>query len=202
MKNHIPPYDTLFYTPAPELAPALLGMTIIVNSCAGRIVETEAYTGPPEDLASHAHTRKNSAARIMQTAGRVYIYSIHGGVATNITCGNQAPGAVLIRAIEPLRGITTMIERRSRKPTKISQTWNPNNHYSLRTMTNGPSKLTQALGIQKSWNDSLVGEKIQLAVGNPPDTIRRSTRIGISKARDLRWRYCDAESDFLSRPVK
>ncbi len=182
-----------------DFAQYLIGCGIQVGECSGRIVETEAYTGPPEDYASHAYTRQPSAAEIMHTAGRVYIYAIHAGVATNITCNDRKAGAVLIRAIEPLTGIGQMIHRRSRKNTRVSKTWDINNYRSLTTLTNGPSKLSEALGILIAWNDSKVGEHLSLFPKNDLPQIISTRRIGISSSEDLEWRYCDPHSSFLSR---
>ncbi len=185
-RNQIP--EAKYQLHPTGFAPFLVGAIIRVGDRTGKIVETEAYTAPPEDYASHAYTREQSAGPIMGTAGRVYIYSIHAGLALNITCDPEQTGAVLIRAMEPLEGITEMIRHRSRRDTKISRTWEAEDYSSLTTMTNGPSKLAEALGIRKSWNTTPVGEHIQLF-----------TRIGISRSADLPWRYMDAGSGFLSR---
>ncbi|MCF7803119.1 MAG: DNA-3-methyladenine glycosylase [Candidatus Marinimicrobia bacterium] len=201
MSSKNPIDKSLFQEHPVAFAEKLVGMKLQVEDCTGRIVETEAYTGPPEDLASHAYTRKNSAAEIMQTYGRLYIYSIHGGQATNITCGKEQVGAVLIRAIEPLSGIDLMIRRRSRKNTKISTTWDSNNYKSLHSMLNGPNKLTAALGIRKAWNETPVGRYVEIIEGETPEAIVATPRIGISASTEHRWRFCDADSDFLSRPV-
>ncbi len=182
-----------------EFAKILLGCTIQVGSCTGQIVETEAYTGPPEDLASHSYTRANSAAELMKTAGMLYVYSIHNGLAANITCHPNEYGAVLLRAIEPLEGITKMIARRSQRKTKVSQQWDEVNYKSLKTMTNGPSKLCEALGIQKQWNRSKIGEHVRVFQRNYKPEIKATERIGISQSTEYLWRFCDANSDFLSR---
>jgi|GEM_PF-869227 len=193
--------DPLFQKHPVRVAKSLLGIIIKVGDSSGRIVETEAYTGPPEDLASHAHTRTNSASELMHTVGKLYIYSIHGGIATNITCGTDKAGAVLLRAIEPVTGIHEMVRRRSRPGTKISKSWNVNNLGSLRSMTNGPNKLTEALGIKKTWSNTKVGDRVYLLPGNPPKQIITTERIGISRSKKFPWRVCDAESAFLSRTV-
>ncbi|HKJ69658.1 MAG TPA: DNA-3-methyladenine glycosylase [bacterium] len=193
---------SVYQQPSVEFAQYLIGCIMQVGRCSGRIVETEAYTGPPEDYASHAYTRANSAAEIMQTAGRVYVYAIHAGVATNITCNDGEAGAVLLRAIEPLTGIERMIHRRSRKNTKVSQTWNINDYQSLTTLTNGPSKLSEALGILIAWNNSAVGEHVALFRRKGQPQIVSSRRIGISSSEDLEWRFCDPQSAFLSRTVR
>jgi len=184
-----------------DVAEALLGSILQAGDCTGRIVETEAYTGPPEDYASHAYTRNNSAGTIMKTAGRIYIYPIHNGLALNVTCHSGEHGAVLIRAVEPLAGLARMIHRRSRRDTKISRTWNRERYASLRTLTNGPSKLCEALGVQREWNGTPVGEHVRLLAGEKPSRIVTTPRIGISASEELPWRFCDADSHFLSRRV-
>ena len=136
----------------------------------------------------------------MSTAGEIYIYSIHAGLALNITCHPDHHGAVLIRAMEPEEGIPDMIRRRKRKKSKISQTWNSAEFRSLRTLTNGPSKLAEALGIKKEWNRSVIGKYIVLLNRDTQPEITQSTRIGISASVDLPWRFCDRMSEFLSRP--
>lgn len=191
--------DDKFNLHPTEFAPYLLGGIIRVENLSGRIVETEAYTAPPEDYASHAYTREESAGPIMRTAGTVYIYSIHNGLAVNITCDPVHTGAVLLRAIEPLDGIREMIRHRSRRNTKISRTWDAEQYHTLTAMTNGPSKLAEALGIRKSWNNEPVGKHIRLFAREETPEIVTSGRIGISQSTELQWRYMDAESDFLSR---
>ena len=185
-----------------EFAKTLIGAVLKVGECSGRIVETEAYTGPPEDLSSHAYTRKNSAAELIQTAGLFYVYSIHNGLAANITCNPGEFGAVLLRAIEPLEGLGSMIKRRSQSGSKISKQWNPENYRSLRTLTNGPSKLCEALGIRKKWNRSPIGEHLRIFQRENSPVLEATERIGISQSTEYLWRFCDANSAFLSRPRK
>lgn len=199
MSEKYPLPEDVYRQPPVDCARLLLGTIVQVGDCSGRIVETEAYTGPPEDYASHAYTRNNSAGAIMETAGRIYIYSIHNGLALNITCHPREYGAVLIRAIEPISGLDWMIRRRSRRDTKISRTWNREKYASLRTLTNGPSKLCEALGIRREWNNTPVGERVQLLRGEKPSHIVTTSRIGISASQELPWRFCDVSSRFLSR---
>lgn len=199
MSEKYPLPADVYRQPPVDCARLLLGNILQAGDCTGRIVETEAYTGPPEDYASHAYTRNNSAGAIMETAGRIYIYSIHNGLALNVTCHPGEHGAVLIRAIEPLDGLDGMIRHRSRRDTKISRTWDRNDYASLRTLTNGPSKLCEALGIRRDWNDTEVGKHVLLLAGEQPARIVTTPRIGISASNELPWRFCDAASQFLSR---
>jgi len=190
------------YTQHPVgFARLLIGCFLVVGDNVGKIVETEAYTGPPEDYSSHAYTRQNTAGEIMQSAGLLYVYSIHAGLAANITCAQSQPGAVLIRAIEPMENLHEMIRRRSRKRTKVSRTWDLEDYMSLKTLTNGPSKLAEALGIRKSWNGTKIGKHILLCQRKETPEIATTQRIGISASQELPWRFCDAKSQFLSRKL-
>jgi DNA-3-methyladenine glycosylase len=135
----------------------------------------------------------------MNTSGRLYVYSIHAGLATNITTDPEYTGAVLIRAIEPLQGLDQMIHRRSRSGSKISKTWQRDDLTTLRSLTDGPSKLSEALGIQKSWNNTRVGKHLQLMNKTEQPVISSSPRIGISSSKDLPWRFYDRNSPFVSR---
>src|SRR5829696_7961310 len=93
-----------------SVARDLIGATMIVGSCEGRIVETEAYT---TDAASHAVTRRNQAAAMRETFGHVYVYLIYGMYyCLNFTTERDGVGAALIRAVAPRGGIDLMIKRR------------------------------------------------------------------------------------------
>ena len=88
----------------------LIGTVLVAGHCRARIVETEAYT---TDAASHSVTRRHKAAAMRDSFGRVYVYFIYGMYyCLNFTTDVNGPGAVLIRAAEPIRGIQRMIERR------------------------------------------------------------------------------------------
>src|SRR5436305_5041462 len=109
----------------------LIGTTLAASGCAGRIVETEAYT---TDAASHAVTRSRQAAIMRETFGHVYVYLIYGMYyCLNVTTERDGIGAVLIRAVEPTRGIERMQERRGTS--------------NLRQLTSGPGRLCAAFGI-------------------------------------------------------
>src|SRR4051794_33527265 len=92
------------------VARALIGTTMMVGDCAGRIVETEAYT---TDAASHSVTRRKQATVMRETFGHIYVYLIYGMYyCLNFTSDRAGPGAVLIRAVEPTAGIDLMMARR------------------------------------------------------------------------------------------
>jgi len=170
------------------VARALLGAEIIYRSCAGRIVETEAYR---DDPASHAVTRPNKGRMLFDTYGHVYIYLIYGMYhCLNFTTERDGVGAVLIRAVEPTSGIAEMQRRRQTNPP--------------RNLTNGPGKLFQAFGFDPAHHGELIGTTILVRAApsnNASLDIVQSPRIGISRATQLPWRFCIKDSPFLSKPA-
>jgi DNA-3-methyladenine glycosylase len=170
--------------PTLELAEQLLGK-IFVRILPGnirlkaRIVETEAYLGQ-DDEACHAWRGRTPRNRIMfQTPGTMYVYFSYGcHYLLNIVSEpvNNA-GAVLIRAMEPVEGISFMEEQRG---TRI-----------ITNLMSGPGKLTRALAIDCHSNGkNLFGDEFFLenAPPIPAAMIGTSTRVGISKSRELPWR--------------
>jgi len=157
------------------VAKELLGKVIQVNNCLARIVEVEAYK---DDQASHAFTKTERSALMYKTFGHVYVYLIYGMYhCLNFTTEKEGtPGAVLIRALEPISGIKKMQERRSTLEVK--------------NLCSGPGKLCQALGIDKAFNGTKIGGKLKVYDGGfKPKKIERSKRIGISVAKELDWRF-------------
>ena len=141
----MPPLPRRFYERSPDIvAIELLGKELIAKVrsrvTAGIIVETEAYFGKG-DPASRASKRKTPMNEIMwDRGGLAFIYMVHGNWLFNITADKPGvPGAVLIRAIEPTKGVETMKRRRHAKYTEL---------------TSGPGKLTQALGITNRHHGS------------------------------------------------
>ena len=182
-----------FYARSPRLvAPDLLGKILVHRSPAGlvalRLVEVEAYLGEGEDPASHAHrgrTRRNR--QMFETPGRLYVYLSYGvHHCLNVVCDEAgAAGAVLLRGAEALVGGELLSERRGRSGVQIA---------------NGPGKLGQALGADLGWDGcSLLRGEIGLWPGPAPRRIRRSPRVGISRARERRLRFFDPASACVSR---
>jgi DNA-3-methyladenine glycosylase len=164
------------------VAQDLIGATLIVNQCAGRIVETEAYT---TDAASHAAKRTKRSALMYETHGYVYVYFTYGMYyCLNFTTENQGIGAVLIRAVEPNRGLEEMRQRRG-----ISD---------VKRLASGPGRLTQAFGIDLSFNGKPLGREIKLRERTGIPQITASRRIGISKATELEWRFFETGNPFVS----
>ncbi len=153
-----------------------------------RLVEVEAYLGEGEDPASHAHSGRTARnAQMFETPGRLYVYFTYGmHHCMNVVCDSPGvAGAVLLRAAEPLAGLETMESRRGRAGRELS---------------NGPAKLCQALAIDLHWNGTdLVDGSLGLWPLRPPRRLARSGRIGIRKGRELRLRFFDPESPFVSR---
>jgi DNA-3-methyladenine glycosylase len=177
--------------PVVEVARDLVGCTLEHASTAGVIVETEAYH--ESEPACHAFAGLTSRTGVLfQGPGTVYVYRSYGIHAlVNAVCEPEGVGAaVLIRALEPLRGVDTMRARRGL--------------HAVEQLCSGPGKLTQALDIELPLNgtDLVHGP---LTVGPPPpgwehvETVA-DTRIGITKAAELPWRFCAVGSRSVSRP--
>ena len=181
-----------FSAPPVELARSLLGWTVLVDGVGGRIVETEAYD--MDDEASHSFrgmTRRNAA--MFDAPGSTYVYRSYGlHWCFNIVCRERDHGAaVLIRALEPTHGLERMRQRRQLEDPRL--------------LCSGPGKLAQALGITAALDRRRIDEPPFERLA-PPDMdqaadIASGTRVGISKAQHLPWRFTLAKSRFLSRKV-
>jgi len=171
-----------------EVARDLVGCTVRHGETAGRIVETESYH--MEEPACHAYAGVTARTRtLFGPPGHAYVYFSYGiHSLLNAVAEEEGVGAaVLIRALEPLDGVELMRERRGVARDD--------------ELCNGPGKLTQALGIGLSLNgSSLVDGPIEVLPREREPSIAIGERIGISKAADLPWRFCDAGSRHVSRP--
>jgi DNA-3-methyladenine glycosylase len=173
------------------VAVELLGCVIHVERngehLSGRIVETEAYLDA-RDRASHAAWSRRGRETMKQEPGLVYMYRSYGIHAMfNIVAKEpNSAGAVLIRALEPIDGIDTMLRRR-----RVSDP---------RQIASGPGKLCQALGL--TLDDHLVDlttdQSIWIDRGPAPETILNSVRIGITKSPELPLRFFDRHSEHVS----
>ena len=172
----------------------LIGCVVSVGDCAGLIVETEAYHHL--EPACHAYVGLTPrTATLFGPPGRAYVYFSYG-IHTLFNAVCQAPevgAAVLIRALEPIAGIEQMAARRGLDATQI------------RRLCSGPGKLAQALGIRLADNAcDLADGPVRISARpatRPAPPVRATTRIGITKAASLPWRFCLAGSRFLSVPV-
>lgn len=179
-----------------EVAPDLIGCTVEHHGSAGVIVETEAYH--ESEPASHAFAGLTPrTTTLFGEPGRAYIYRSYGIHALlNAVCEPAGIGSgVLIRALLPVSGIERMRARRGLiggRPAREQD------------LCSGPGKLTQALGITLAQNaTSLVTGPIRIhaRAGEWRDpAILEGTRIGISRAVELPWRFCASHSRHVSRP--
>ena len=177
-----------------KVAPDLLGKYLVRKMggwrMVGLIVEVEAYRGS-DDPASHAYrglTPRN--APMFGEAGHAYVYFTYGNhYCLNITTQRSGvPGAVLMRAVQPIDGIELMKRHRPGVPEV--------------ELTSGPGKLTKALDIDKSLNEQDMTVEGPLYVADPGSTkfeVWKSTRIGIGEGDDKRWRFYIHGNPFVSR---
>jgi DNA-3-methyladenine glycosylase len=171
-----------------EVAPDLIGATLLVNGVGGIIVELEAYhhTEP----AAHSYRGPTPRNMVMfGPPGFIYVYRSYGiHWCVNFVCEKEgSASAVLIRALQPTNGIPTMQRRRRLQDE--------------RSLCSGPGKLTEALAITHAHNGlALDAPPIALYARKGKPDIVAGTRIGLTKAVDLPWRYGLRDSKFLSKP--
>lgn len=171
----------------------LIGTELVWGKCSGVIVETEAYL-TLNDEACHTFTRPSTRAFVdRNVAGAVYIYMNYGvhWMLNLLVKGGERSGLILIRALEPRRGLAVMKACRGVD--------------DLRRLCSGPGKLAQALDITKRHHEMnicadpryclLPAAKSQVSVVADP-------RIGISRSKEFPWRFTLWGSEFVSRPVR
>jgi DNA-3-methyladenine glycosylase len=173
-----------------DVAPELIGATLRVDGVGGMVVEVEAYDH--EDPAAHGfrgQTARN--ASMFGPAGHAYVYRSYGvHWCLNFVCeGVGVANAVLIRALEPVDGIDTMRARRGVANDRL--------------LCAGPGRLCQALGITRE-HDGLPLDRspFELRERAGPVQVHSGARVGITRATELPWRYAEAGSRFLSRPLR
>ncbi|HEX5621018.1 MAG TPA: DNA-3-methyladenine glycosylase [Solirubrobacteraceae bacterium] len=174
--------------PVLEVASALLGCVVRHGDTAGVIVETEAYH--ESEPACHAFVGLTArTAPLFGPPGRAYVYRSYGiHSLLNAVCEPEGVGAaVLIRALEPIEGLDHMRARRG-----------------VDDLCSGPGKLTQALGVTLEHNTTDLAAGPVVIEAQPPGwqdvEVVAGTRIGITKAAELPWRFCVAGSRSVSRP--
>jgi DNA-3-methyladenine glycosylase len=178
-----------FNRPVQEVARDLIGCRLLYDGVGGTIVETESYQR--DDPACHAFVGLTPrTATLFGPPGRAYVYLSYG-IHSLLNAVAEPVGeaaAVLIRALEPTDGLDRMRERRGSRPDV--------------DLCSGPGKLTEALGIGLADNDAdLSRDPFALIAphgGRPSIVI--GPRVGITKAVELPWRFCAADSPFVSRP--
>jgi DNA-3-methyladenine glycosylase len=174
-----------------EVARDLIGWELAAGETAGVIVETEAYEAA--DPACHAYVGRTARNEVLfGPPGRAYVYLSYGihSLLNAVAEPEGSAAAVLIRALEPTRGIDLMRERRSRD--------------EVEQLCSGPGKLTEALGVGLGLNGAdLLAPPFAL---RPPDGVWAAAeivtgpRVGITKAAELPWRYCVSGSRYVSKP--
>jgi DNA-3-methyladenine glycosylase len=176
------------YEAAPRLLGCILERHIDEQTIRVKIVETEAYD--QTDVASHSYRGETERTRVMfGEYGHLYVYFTYGmHYCANIVTGPKGHGAgVLIRAVEPIDGLNFIENRRGKNGV---------------TVTNGPAKLCQALGIDKSMNGhDLRSGALQLIEQSalPDNMIVQTTRIGISQGKDVPWRFYITDNPYVSK---
>ena len=173
-----------------EVAPDLLGVTLLVDGVGGPIVEVEAYHY--EDPASHGFAGRTARnASMFGPPGHAYVYRSYGiHWCLNFVCEREdEASAVLLRALEPVHGVETMRARRGLD--------------DLRVLAAGPGRLCQALGVTRE-HDGLPLDRppFELLAREQTPEIATGPRIGITRATELSWRYGLKGSPFLSRPLR
>lgn len=196
--------STFFRRTTVDVAQDLIGARLVHHDpihgrIIGRIVETEAYT--QDDPACHASNlydpetdtvnEDGRGADLFARPGRAYVYLIYGmhWMLNVVTEPEGVGGAVLIRAVEPLQGVSAMRERRGDQHSDVD-------------LTNGPGKLAEAYGVDDAYHGTdLTQPPLYFSLGPLRETerIETSSRIGISKAVDREWRFFLEGHPYVSR---
>ena len=197
MDAQTPLPEAFFARSALEVARDLIGCTFLFRGAGGRIVETEAYR--QDDPCCHGYRGKTARnAVLFGPPGHLYVYFTYGmHFCGNVACEPEGTGAgVLLRAVAPEYGVGQMITRRGMAEQRL--------------LCSGPARLTQALGIGREQNGLPVWAP-PLAIlpraggGGEPcaasPRIVTTPRIGVRGADQKLWRFVDADSPFLSRPL-
>ena len=184
--------DSFYERPVSDVARDLVGCELLVDGVGGTIVEVEAYH--QSEPACHAYVGLTPrTAPLFGPPGHAYVclsYGIHS--LLNAVCEPEGVGAAaLIRALEPRWGVERMQARRGVTDERL--------------LCSGPGKLTQALGVGLGLNQHrLSASPFELREPSPAyeaRTVAVAPRIGITRAVELPWRYCDAGSRHLSRGI-
>jgi DNA-3-methyladenine glycosylase len=169
----------------------LIGCTLLHDGCGGVIVETESYER--DDPACHAYVGRTARNEVLfGPPGRAYVYLSYGihSLLNAVAEPDGEAAAVLIRALEPTRGVEEMGRRRGRARDE--------------ELCSGPGKLTEALGVGLADNGASLREPpfaVLPREGRWSSTdVAVGPRIGISKAIENPWRFCAAGNRFVSRP--
>jgi DNA-3-methyladenine glycosylase len=217
VEGSIPSYNALpreFYaTETIDVAKELLGKILVRRLprrvlLEGRIVEVEAYRGT-DDPASHAYRGVTERNRVMfHQVGLAYIYFIYGNhYCLNATAKSKSEkaGAVLLRALQPVKGTTRMMRNRGLSKKKLV-TGIEREATPTPLLTNGPGKLTEAMQITGKLNGIDMTDSVSeliiredLECSSEIETVS-AKRIGISEGKDKPWRFYIKNNRFVSKP--
>jgi DNA-3-methyladenine glycosylase len=184
---------SFFQTDPLLCAENVIGTELVWGKCAGLVVETEAYL-VENDEACHTFKRPSTRAFVERNQpGTAYIYFNYGAhwMLNVLVKGGPRDGLILVRAIEPQRGLALMRKRRGVE--------------NIQRLCSGPGKLTQALAITKRHHEiDLCSNPANCFRARPEGEISvvADSRIGISRAKDFPWRFTLRDSPFVSVPVK
>lgn len=171
-----------------EVAPDLIGATLLYNGVGGRLVEVEAYHHT--DPAAHSYNGPTARNVVMfGPPGFAYVYRSYGiHWCLNFVCEPKgSAAAVLIRAVEPTTGVAAMRRRRGITDERL--------------LCSGPGRLSEALGITRAQNGlALTAAPFEIFAREGAVETVTGPRIGITKAAELPWRYGEKGSRFLSKP--
>ena len=192
-----------FFERDPRIVGKQLLGKLLVRRCGsqillGRIVETEAYLGKGDPAAHSASGPTARNAVIFGPPGHAYVYFIYGKYfCLNVSCLPEgAAGCVLFRALEPVAGLEAMAKARGFAGKPLGKK-------EIRLLTNGPSRLAQALGVTRGDHNGVdLSDPAQsLWLGDDgfqPEKIRSTPRVGISKADEKKLRYVVDGNPFVS----
>jgi DNA-3-methyladenine glycosylase len=173
-----------------EVAPDLIGATLLFNGVGGMIVEVEAYH--QTDAAAHSFNGRTTRNAVMfGPPGYAYIYRSYGiHWCLNFVCEPEGiASAVLIRALAPTHGLAAMRRRRGVEDERL--------------LCSGPGRLCEALGItDKQYGLALDEPPFRILARDSLAEVTIGPRIGITKAVDHPWRYGLKDSRFVSKPFK
>jgi DNA-3-methyladenine glycosylase len=172
-----------------EVAPDLVGATVLIDGVGGTIVEVEAYDH--EDPAAHGYRGRTARnASMFGPPGHAYVYRSYGlHWCLNFVCEDEGrASAVLVRALEPTAGLNLMRNRRGLEDDRL--------------LCAGPGRLCQALAVSRE-HDGLPLDRVpfRLEPREGDVDVSAAPRIGITRATDLPWRYAATGSSYLSRRV-
>jgi DNA-3-methyladenine glycosylase len=174
-----------------DVARDLIGCRLLYAGCGGTIVETESYER--DDPACHAYVGLTPRTEtLFGPPGRAYVYLSYGihSLLNFVAEPEGDAAAVLIRALEPAAGLDRMRARRGERPDA--------------DLCSGPGKLTEALGVGLADNGADLSRDpfsiLPPEEGSRPQVVT-GPRIGITNAVERPWRFCAADSRFVSRPL-